>query len=278
MIDILSSGVYGRITVGDVLLSITILFLSVILARSITVYLRRIIGERIEKNYRELILKLVYYLIVFTGFLTILPILGLNPSGLLVAGGITGIVIGFASQNVVSNLISGVFILWEKPIRIGDQIQINGISGYVEDINIMSTIIRTYDGLFVRIPNHALFTGNITNTTGNVARRFEFRIGIGYTDDAEKAMDIIKRIVDKEPFALKDPSPVVFVDEFGDNAVILSIKIWAPVQVWYNVKMRLLVKIKKELEKNNIEIPFPQRVVWFANDLGLREKPEKERK
>ncbi len=271
MIDVLGSPVYGDITVGEVIFSAVVMVLSVLLAKSITIYLRRIIGDRMEKNYRELILKLIYYLIILVGFITILPVLGLNPSGLLVAGGITGIVIGFASQSVVSNLISGIFILWEKPIKIGDQVQVGGVSGFVEDINVMSTIIRTYDGLFVRIPNQTLFTGSITNYTGNVVRRFEYRIGIRYSDDAEKAIEIIKRVIDDEPFALKNPAPVVFVDELGDNAVIISVKIWASVQVWYDVKMRLLQKIKAELERNGIEIPFPQRVVWFANELGLKD-------
>ncbi len=271
MIDILATKVYGDITIGEILFSAVVMLLAVLLAKSVTTYLRRVIGDRMEKNYRELILKLIYYLIILVGFITILPVLGLNPSGLLVAGGITGIVIGFASQSVVSNLISGIFILWEKPIKIGDQVQVGGISGFVEDINVMSTIIRTYDGLFVRIPNQTLFTGNITNYTGNVVRRFEYRIGIRYSDDAEKAIEIIKRVIDEEPFALKNPAPVVFVDELGDNAVIISVKIWAPVQVWYDVKMRLLQKIKAELERNGIEIPFPQRVVWFANELELKD-------
>ena len=270
MIDFLNTVIYGETTAGEIILSAVIMMLAVGLAKSITVYLRRAIGDRIEKNYRELILKLIYYLVVFIGFLTILPILGLSPSGLLVAGGITGIVIGFASQSVISNLISGIFILWEKPIRIGDQVQIGGISGFVEDINVMSTIIRTYDGLFVRIPNQTLFTGNITNYTGNVVRRFEYRIGVRYSDDLEEAVRIIKRVIDEEPFALKNPAPAVFVDEFGDNAVIISVRIWSPVQVWYDVKMRLLEKIKMELERNGIEIPFPQRVVWFANELEFR--------
>jgi len=272
MIDILATQVYGEITVGEILFSAVIMVLAVLLAKSVTIYLRRIIGERMEKNYRELILKLVYYLIVLVGFVTVLPVLGLNPSGLLVAGGITGIVIGFASQSVVSNLISGIFILWEKPVRIGDQVEVSGISGFVEDINVMSTIIRTYDGLFVRIPNQTLFTGNITNYTGNVVRRFEYRIGIRYSDDAERAIEIIGKVIETEPFALKNPSPAIFVDELGDSAVIISVKIWSPVQVWYDVKMRLLLKIKTELERNGIEIPFPQRVVWFANqpEMSMR--------
>ncbi|AIY90247.1 mechanosensitive ion channel family protein [Geoglobus acetivorans] len=270
MIDLLGVKIYGDVTIGNFLIAIFIISFGVFLAKVLTTNLRRTLGDRIEKNQRELILKVVYYIIVLVAFLTALPFLGLNPSGLLVAGGITGIVLGFASQSVVSNFISGIFILWEKPVKIGDQISVAGISGYVEDIGIMSTIVRTYDGLYVRIPNNTLFTSEITNLTGNVARRFEYVIGIRYSDDIDRAVEIIKGVIEKEPFALKNPAPAVFVNDLGDSSVNIVVRIWSPVQVWYDVKMALLSRIKEELERNGIEIPFPQRVIWFANEPELK--------
>ena len=162
-----------------------------------------------------------------------------------------------------------MFLLWEKPIKIGDQVNVDNIAGFVEDVHIVSTIIRTYDGLFVRIPNEKVFTSNITNYVANVARRFEYVIGIRYADDANRAIEIIRDVIDREPFALKYPEPVIFVDNLGDSSVNIVVKIWAPSSEWYNVKMKLLWKIKVELEKNGIEIPFPQRVIWFANEMKI---------
>jgi small-conductance mechanosensitive channel len=170
----------------------------------------------------------------------------------------------------VSNLISGIFLLSEKPIKIGDQINVDGIAGFVEDINILSTIVRTYDGLYVRLPNEKVFSSNITNYVAHVARRFEYVVGIRYSDDAERAIEIIKGLIEKHPFALKNPEPQVFVDNFGDSSVNIVVRIWAPSAVWYDVKMEILWKIKKELEANGIQIPFPQRTLWFANELNVR--------
>lgn len=270
MIDLLDIRVYGNVTLGSFLTALAIIVFGVILARFLAFNVRRTIGSRLEKNQREFVYKIVYYAVIVVAMLTALPFLGINLSGLLVAGGITGIVLGFASQSVVSNLISGIFLLWEKPIKIGDQISVAGISGFVEDIGVMSTIVRTYDGLYVRIPNQTVFTSEITNYTGNVVRRFEYIVGIKYSDNAEKAIEIIKKVIDEEPFALKDPEPMVFVDNLGDSSVNIVVRIWAPVQVWYDIKMNLLNKIKVELERNGIEIPFPQRVVWFANELEMK--------
>ncbi len=261
---------YSEVTVSDILLSILILFISTILIKAINLNLRRFLKDKLEKQELSLIEKVVSYTILGIAIISILPMLGINISGILVAGGIAGIALGFASQKVVSNLLSGVFLMIERPIRIGQQLDVEGIRGFVEDINVISTIIRTYDGLYVRVPNEKVFTSSITNFVAHVVRRFEYTVGIRYSDDAEKALRIIKSLIEENPFALKNPEPQVFVDNLGDNAVEIKVRIWAPVQVWYSVKMELLWKIKKTLEENGIEIPFPQRVLWFANDVKIK--------
>jgi len=268
--DILSETVYGEVTVYDIIVVTAIMAIATVIAKIIVRSIRRVLSDKIRRDQLELVTKIVYFGILIIAFLTVLPILGLNLSGLLVAGGIAGIVIGFASQSVVSNLISGLFLISERPIKIGDQVNIDGITGFVEDINIISTIIRTYDGIYVRVPNEKVFTSSIINYVANPARRFEYIIGIRYSDDAEKAIKIIRRVIDEDPFALVHPEPVVFVDELGESSVNIVVRIWAPSTVWYDVKMRLLWKIKSELEANGIEIPFPQRVIWFANELKTK--------
>ena len=222
----------------------------------------------------ETILKFFYYGTIIIVFIAILPLTGLDPSGLLLAGGITGIVLGFASQNIVGNLISGVFLMIEKPIKIGDQVEISGTSGFVTDIRIISTLIRTYDGLLVRIPNQQVFTTNITNVVGYPVRRFEFTLGIRYSDDADTAIWLIKDLIDKEPFALLNPDPSVFVNELGESSVKLVVRIWAPMSEWFALKTSLLWTIKKTLEENGIEMPFPQHVVYLHNVPEKNQIPE----
>ena len=257
----------GLVTIGDLLKFILILFFSILLCKVLTLYLRRSLKDKVSKDVGETVLKILYYGILIIVFISILPLIGLKPSVLLVAGGVTGIILGFASQNIVGNLVSGFFLMVERPIKIGDQVQINDVSGYVTDIRIISTLIRTYDGLLVRIPNQQVFTTNITNIVGHPVRRFEYTIRIRYSDDANAAIWLIKDLIDKEPFALLNPSPSVFVNDLADSSVNISVRIWAPVNEWFGIKTRILWKIKQSLEENGIEIPLPQRIVRIQTDV-----------
>lgn len=264
VLQVVDLPLYGEVRVRDFLFAITVIIIASIIAKFIAMSLRRSLADKMRRDQLELLVKVVYAIIILLAFVSTTPALGVNLTGLLVAGGIVGIAIGFASQRVVSNFLSGVFLIAERPIKIGDQIVVDNIAGFVEDMSIMSTIVRTYDGLYVRIPNERLFSSNITNPVANVARRFEYIISIRYSDDANKAIEIIRRVIENHPFALKIPQPQVFVDNFGDSGVNIVARIWAPSKVWLEVKMDLLLNIKVELEKNGIEIPFPQRVIWFG--------------
>lgn len=269
----------GNVTLGSVLEFILILSFSTLLAKILSIYLRRSLKDRVSKDIRETVIKLLYYGILTIVFFSNLPLIGINPSGLLLAGGVAGIVLGFASQNIVGNLVSGVFLMAERPIKIGDQVQINDVSGYVTDIRIISTLIRTYDGLLVRIPNQQVFTTNITNIVGHPVRRFEYTIRIRYSDDANAAIFLIKDLIDKEPFALLNPSPSVFVNDLADSSVNITVRIWAPVNEWFGIKTRILWNIKQSLEENGIEIPLPQRIVRIQTDakkIPEELMPEKE--
>jgi small-conductance mechanosensitive channel len=259
--------VYGNVTVLNLIVAVAIIIAAIIIDKLLTLRLKKLLKDKINKAQVEVISKVVYYLVIAVAILVVLSILGIQPSGLLVAGGIAGIVIGFASQSIVGNLVSGIFLIIERPIKIGNVVNIDGVTGYVEDIRIVSTTIRTYDGIYVRIPNEKVFTTNIVNYFANAARRFEYIVGIRYSDDADKAIKIIRELVDAEPLALKNPKPQVFVKNLGDNAVNIVVRPWAPSTHWYNLRMELLWKVKKTLEENDIEIAFPQRTLWFANKL-----------
>jgi small-conductance mechanosensitive channel len=264
--------VFGEVTILDLSVAIGVLIGAVIIAKALQIYLRRSLRERLRRDHVELISKVFYYAIVTVAVLFVLSAIGVDPSGLLVAGGIAGIVLGFASQSIVANLVSGLFLLFERPVKIGEQVSLGGVSGFVEDINILSTTIRQYDGLYVRMPNQTVFTSNITNLVSHVARRFEYLVGIRYSDDADQAIRIMNRVIDDESFALKEPEPQIFVDSLGDNSVNIVVRVWAPVSEWYLLKMKLLWLLKSALESEGIEIAFPQRVVWLANEKKAQEK------
>jgi small-conductance mechanosensitive channel len=258
-----SRELFGAVTLYDIILAVAILAGAFFGTKLLVVYMRRTMKDRVSKDHLEIIVKISYYSILIIALLTILPLLGVQISGILLAGGFAGIIIGFASQNVVSNLISGVFLMIERPIKIGNAVNIDGTIGIVNDIKIMSTIVRTFEGLFVRIPNIKVFTGTLTNYVSNIARRFSYTIGIRYRDDADLAISIIKRIIENEPMALVNPAPMVFVTELGESSVNIQTHIWAPTTEWFALRNELLWKIKKSLEAEGIQIPFPQRVLWF---------------
>ncbi|MBF0278800.1 MAG: mechanosensitive ion channel family protein [SAR324 cluster bacterium] len=264
--NLMTKTLYGDVTLIDLSVAALLILFGILFSKILSIYVRRFLKEKIAKEHVEVIVRVVFYAILGISLLISLPFLGIKLSGFLVTGGVVGIAIGFASQNIVSNLISGIFLIIERPIKIGNSVSIDGTTGVVEDIHIMSTTLRTFEGLFIRIPNQKVFTSNIINYVSNPVRRFEYVIGIRYSDDANRAIELIHELVDAQAFALKKPEPLVFVDQLGDNSVNLMVRIWAPHTEWYALKMEMLWKIKSRLEEEGIEIPFPQRVLWQGKE------------
>lgn len=213
--------------------------------------------------------KLIYFGIIVIAFLAFTSSQGLDFSGLLVAGGIFAVVIGFATQSVVSNLISGIFLMIEKPAKQGDTIQIPdmSISGTLLDIGTFSSKVRKFDGTVIRIPNEKFFTSNIRSLTVSTVRRAEAMVGIAYKDDIDNAIAVIKYEINiTMPFILRIPEPEFRVEELGDSSVNIQVLVWHPRDDWSQAQPILLTTIKRALDKSGIEIPFPQRVVWESKD------------
>jgi len=270
------AAVFAEVRAYDILAIVVILVIAVIIAKIVTTFMKRKLSDRMEKYELNTLITVMWWVIILIGIFIASPHFKVDLTGLLVAGGIIAVIIGFASQSVVSNLVSGIFLILERPVKIGDNISIGDVSGNVEHIHILSTIVRTFEGIYVRVPNEKVFTSNITNFVSNVARRFDYKIGISYREDASVAIRIIQEVIAEEPFALKNPEPSVFVDKLGDSTVDLVVRIWAPSKEWYDLRTSLLLKIKTTLEANGIEIPYPQQVVWVQKALpaeGTRVEP-----
>lgn len=262
MFEWLHQTVYGSVIWLNLLTALFILLVSLLVSKLVSVQLRRSLKNKLAIENLEILNKVISYGIIVIAVLWVMPTIGLEPSGLMVAGGIVALAIGFASQSIIGNLISGFFLMVERPVKIGDLVEIDDNFGTVEDIQIISTSIRTLDGLYIRIPNETVFTSSITNFSVNPVRRFELTIGISYADDAEKAIAIIGDIAAAHPLILINPPPQVFVDDLGDSSVDIVARFWAPTGNWLVAKMELLWKIKVAIEAEGIEIPFPQRVLW----------------
>jgi small-conductance mechanosensitive channel len=256
--------VFGEVTVLDLIVFAISVVIIVIVARIIAIYLKRTLSDRMERAELDKLVRVIQVVIILFGIWFALPSFDVDIGQLLVVGGTVGLIIAFASQKIVSNLGSGIFLLIERPVKIGDTIQIGDVEGTVNQIRILSTIVKTYEGIYVRIPNEQVFSSDITNFVANPARRFEYTVSIGYGDDAGKAVRVIRTLLQEHPFVLKNPAPSIFVSKLGDSGVEITIYIWAPSRVWWSVRTELLQKIKEALNREGIEIPFPQRVVTMA--------------
>ena len=264
------------LTTADIIYFSIILLSSFIIAKIVSASLKRKISDSIPDSDRESLGKAVSFIIVIFGVLLAMPYLKVDLSALFVTGGLMAIVIGIAGQNFFSNAISGVILFFERPIKIGDNVGVGDIKGTVEDIQVLSTVIKTYDGVFTRIPNEKMFTAEIQNYVTHNARRFEYNIRIHYKDDASKAIRIIRDVVNSHPFALQNPGSSIFVDELGENGMKIRVRIWAPSSVWWDVKTDLLWKIKVALEESGIQIPLPQRTLWFADEVRYKKCGDKD--
>ena len=212
--------------------------------------------------------KLLYFGIIAISFVVVITSTGVDLSGLLVAGGIFGIVIGFATQSIVSNLISGLFLMIEKPLKQGDIIELPEVDvlGRVLDINMFSTVVRRFDGTAMRIPNDKVFTSRIRGFSPTKARRLSVSVGIGYASNTTKAINVIKNAIKQNMhYVLKKPAPEIRVSELADSSVNLEVLVWIHRDHWDNVYPQLRDVIKCSLDENGIEIPFPQRVIEIHN-------------
>lgn len=225
---------------------------------------------KIEKHLAAPIIKVIN-VIIYIGALTILlGIWGLKGqlAGLLAGAGIAGIVIGFATKDILSDLLAGILLFFDRPFKIGDSINIEGLWGSVQDIGIRSTKIKTFDGKFVTIPNSKIAKSIITNVSVYEGRRLKLTVGVDYDTDLKKAKKAIEKAVkrlEKAGMIMEDPKPRVFIESFGDSSINFKIVFWYNAKyakehdMWFKeIKGELIDAIKREFEKESITIPFPQ--------------------
>jgi small-conductance mechanosensitive channel len=236
---------------------------TIVIAVLVRYGMRKGLGPRMPIHVYQPLEKVVFYSIIVLGVIASLSPLGLSLTGLLVTGGIVGIIIGFAAQTTISNFLAGILLFIDRPFKVGDPVSIGSVSGVVTEISLLSTKVRTWDGYVVRMPNQDVFTSTISNYSRNVARRIVIQVGIAYGSDIEKAKEVIIKALEEHPYVLVTPAPDVYVDSFGDSAIVLNVRAWAPNKVWFATRMQLPDIVKKALDEAGIEIPFPQLDVYI---------------
>lgn len=238
-----------------------LLFFGYFIAKRIAKILESGLKKIVSRHHLMLISRGSFYFLFILFIISGLQHLGFNLSVLLGAAGVFTVAISFASQTAASNLISGIFLLFERPFKIGDNIEINSVSGVVESIDLLSTKLRTSDNKLVRIPNETLIKSQITNLNYFSIRRIDLLIRVGYATDLEKIKGLLLKIAKHYPAALDEPAPTLSIHHFSPTAIELLFMVWAETSKITSVKDKLQEEIKLSFEREGIEMPTPQIVL-----------------
>jgi len=264
-INILST----EIEILRLIISIAIIAAGVVIARIVRLAVNFFLSKYLPQA-SIVASKAVFWIIIAIAGISAIGNLGVELTGVLLAGGIAGIIIGFAVQSTVANLFSGIFMQIDRAFKIGDSIEVAemNVAGVVTDITAFSVILRRFDGVYVRIPNEKIFTSQVRNFTRNVARRVEVTVSIAYKESISKAIEVIRSVIDGNARILAVPEPMVMVWQLGNSGAEVSVWCWVPSREFFNVRTEILKSIKEALDSNGIEIPFQQITLWFGDEKG----------
>ena len=231
-------------------------------------WIGRALQEWLEKKEMEppvvmLAVRAVRLLVILVAVLQALDKLSVPITPMLAGLGVAGVGLGFALQGVLGNLVAGLVIIFTKPFRVGQYIEVAGVSGQVKHIELFSTMLLHADRSHVMIPNRKL-VGEIMHNYGHI-RQLDLGVGVGYGTEMASALKIVSDILAANPRVLKDPSPFVGITNLGDFSIQITIKPWVKIADYNPAQVEIYEAILNQFRANKIEIPFPQREVRLLN-------------
>ncbi|WP_432204737.1 mechanosensitive ion channel family protein [Cetobacterium somerae] len=219
----------------------------------------------IDQSLRSFIRSILYVGLHATLITICLLILGVKESSLLAFFGTLGIGVGLALKDNLSNFAGGIIVLIFKTYKVGDEVNIAGEMGYVYDIDIFSTTVRTHNNDLVIVPNGSIVSNKVINYTKTPIRRLKFIIGVSYDADLDVAREALEKLLRNNPLVLADPAVYSHVDAYADSSINIALKGWTTNEHYWTVYKETLNGIKGALDKEKISIPFPQMDVHFNN-------------
>jgi len=254
---------------------ITIIYLALIIlvffivSKLLGRFLRRKILSRfdLEDGFRYTLIRLLHYSMLTLGILFGLNMVGIELTSLAVTFGLIGVGIAFGLQNITSNFVSGIILLFERPISVGDYIEVDKTSGQVQAINFRSTTVITLDNITLIVPNSLFVENTITNwSMGDLKVRINVSVGVAYGSDTELVTQTLLKAAETHPKTLSEPKPTVLFKEFGDSSLKFELRVWIPNPiVRFDITSELNYAIDAAFRESNIKIPFPQHDVHLIN-------------
>ncbi len=262
------------VSVGDVVVFAFTVWFSFLLARWVQVLLQEDVFSRVRtsRGVPYAVSNLARYGVICLGILVGLAAAGVEVTKLAVVAGGLGVGIGFGLQNVVNNFVSGLILLFERPIDVGDTIELSDTSGTMKRIGIRASVIHTFDGAEVIVPNGMLISDKVTNwTLSDRRRRVDLNVGVEYGTPAQRVIDLLVNVAKANPKVIRDPEPVAFFENFGDSSLDFKLRAWFDADSSTNthtIHSDIAVAVQQALEDASIGVPFPQR------DLRLISVPD----
>lgn len=270
-----------KISVISVLLCIAFFALSIRLANVAERFIYRILKDKdLDSGVKGSIARFSRYAVIIVGALIALDTVGISLSSLAALGAVLMVGIGFGLQNITQNFISGLIILMERPIKVGDMVKVKGVSGKVVEIGARSTLIHTRDDIAIIVPNSQFISEQVVNESFSGEKiRLHLSVGVSYSSDVEKVRTCLMEVAKEHPHILNDPEPFVFFKNFGDSSLDFHLTVWVN-ELWFfeRIMSDLRFGVMKKFKENEIEIPFPQRDLHLrSTDINLKDFiPKKE--
>jgi len=246
-----------------------VIFLGTLIgANFVAKWIKKLVGTKIDNvEILQLIFLMTRWSVIIMGTIFALDQVDFDVTGFIAGLGVVGFTIGFALQDIAKNFISGLLLLYRQPFNLGERVRIADYFGEVKEINVRDTVIETLDGELVIIPNREVFENPIVNFTHTRFRRRDVMIGLGYEEDADRAMKIFLDTIRSVPGVESDPGPTIRAEELGDSAMIIRALFWVDQQTndLLEVHSKVVTAIKVSAEENNINLPYPVQTVLLRN-------------